>query len=103
MSKQQQEQKQSDQKRRSNAGIDNADVRRNDWSDVDRSMPETNDVGDAVSEGSLRDASGEGTGGVGDTNDDVLESTEAEIRKHKHIHQGTNAYTGGGADNGSSL
>jgi hypothetical protein len=71
----------------------------------DPSMPPTNDAGDAISEGSLYDASGAATGGGVDTPDAVEESTEDEVRKQKrsHIHQGTSAYMGGGADNGSNL
>jgi hypothetical protein len=70
---------------------------------IDPNMPETNDAGDAISEASLYDASGKATGGGVDTPQHVEEYTEKAAQKHKHIHQGTNAYEGGGADNGSNL
>jgi hypothetical protein len=66
-------------------------------------ISETNDAGDAVSEETLRDASGKLTGGGVDTPTRVEEATEEEIRRRKPINQGTNAYSGGGADNGTDL
>jgi hypothetical protein len=56
-----------------------------------------------VSEDSAYDASGAATGGGVDTPTAVEESTEAAVRKRKPINQGTSAYSGGGADNGTDL
>ena len=72
-----------------------------DTSDPD--MSTTNDAGDAISEGELYDASGAATGGGVDTPDAVQRSSEAATEQQKHIHQGSSAYMGGGADNGSNL
>ncbi|MDQ6659877.1 MAG: hypothetical protein M3Z24_02800 [Chloroflexota bacterium] len=80
----------------------NTPARQTDATD-DYTMPETNDAGDAISEDSLYDASGAATGGGVDTPTAVEESTEAAVRKHKPINQGSSAYSGGGADNGSDL
>lgn len=65
--------------------------------------PPTGDAGGGISEGSLRDASGKETGGGVDTPLHADDSTEATIQREQPLHQGTSAYAGGGADNGSNL
>ena len=69
----------------------------------DTTMPRTNDASDGISEASLYDASGAATGGGVDTPTAVEHSTEDEVRQQTPINQGSSAYTGGGADNGSDL
>lgn len=71
--------------------------------DAQERMTPTGDAGGGISEGSLRDASGVETGGGTDTPQHVEESTEAAENVQQPLHQGTSAYTGGGADNGSNL
>ena len=66
-------------------------------------LPPTSDAGGGISEGSLRAASGKETGGGVDTPLHVDDSTEATIQREQPLHQGTSAYAGGGADNGSNL
>jgi hypothetical protein len=61
------------------------------------------DVSSGVSEDSAYDASGAATGGGVDTPTAVEESTEDAVRKNKPIDQGSSAYAGGGADNGTDL
>lgn len=71
--------------------------------DEQRGLPPTSDAGGGVSEGTLRDASGVETGGGSDTPMHAEENTEATINRRKPLNQGTSAYPGGGADNGSNL
>ncbi len=109
MTQQQRNQSQNDEQQSQEMVVGNArqyvPIKQPDATSDETTMPPTNDAGDAISEGSLYDASGAATGGGVDTPDAVEESTEDEVRKQKrsHIHQGTSAYTGGGADNGSNL
>lgn len=69
----------------------------------DQTQPETQDSGGGVGQDSVYDASGAATGGGVDTPTAVEKSTEAAVRRRKPINQGSSAYTGGGADNGSDL
>lgn len=71
--------------------------------DEQEQLPPTSDAGGGISEGTLRDASGSETGGGSDTPLHAEQSTEAAIQQKQPLHQGTNAYPGGGADNGSNL
>ena len=73
----------------------------NDTDEV--TLPPTSDTGEGVGEDSTYDASGAATGGGVDTPTAVDKSTEAAVEKQKPINQGSSAYTGGGADNGSNL
>ena len=61
------------------------------------------DVDSGVAEDGAYDASGAATGGGVDTPTAVEKSTESAVRKRKPIDQGSSAYTGGGADNGTDL
>lgn len=72
-------------------------------SDRRESMTPTSDAGGGISEGSLKDASGTETGGGTNTPQRVEKSTEVAENEQQPLHQGTSAYTGGGADNGSNL
>ena len=65
--------------------------------------PPANDAGGGISAGTLKDASGTETGGGVDTPTRVEEKAEDTIEQQKPLNQGTSAYTGGGADNGSNL
>jgi hypothetical protein len=56
-----------------------------------------------VGEDSAYEASGAATGGGVDTPTAVEKSTEAAVRRHRPINQGSSAYTGGGADNGTNM
>ena len=73
----------------------------NDTDEV--TLPPTSDTGEGVGEDSTYDASGAATGGGVDTPTAVEKSTESAVSKQKPINQGSSAYTGGGADNGSNL
>ena len=73
----------------------------NDTDEV--TLPPTSDTGEGVGEDATYDASGAATGGGVDTPTAVEKSTESAVRKQKPIDQGSSAYTGGGADNGSDL
>ena len=73
----------------------------NDTDEV--TLPPTSDTGEGIGEDSTYDASGTATGGGVDTPTAVEKSTESAVRKQKPINQGSSAYTGGGADNGSNL
>ena len=61
------------------------------------------DMESGVAEDGAYDASGAATGGGVDTPTAVEKSTEAAVRKRRPINQGSSAYTGGGADNGTDL
>ena len=61
------------------------------------------EMSSGVSEDTAYESSSAATGGGVDTPTAVEKSTEAAIRKRKPINQGSSAYSGGGAANGTNL
>ncbi len=103
MAEQQEPLSHPDREQRDALQVDRNASRRQQDTTPEGVMPPTNDAGDAVSEGSLYDASGAATGGGVDLPTHVEKSTEDEVKKRQPLNQGSSAYTGGGADNGTDL
>lgn len=80
-------------------------LRRNASEDPDTDTaltPPTGDMGDGISEDSVRN-SGQMTQSTDDLESREMLSTEDTVNRKKPINQSSSAYIGGGADNGSNL
>jgi hypothetical protein len=96
------DEKKSSSQRRTNVGQDTAARRRGKTSDESNRLW-LDDMDSGVSEDTAGEASGAAMGGGVDTPTAVEKSTEAAVRRHKPINQGSSAYMGGGAENGTDL